>query len=90
MRQAQWTVWLVACGLGMTALVGGLAISPGCSRTAEASTGAKPKVLQLPIRTDGPKSLDPVRGSTVYDNVACSQIYETLLQYKYLKRPLEL
>ena len=41
---------------------------------AEADSGAaaqspdKPKVLHLPMRTDGPKSLDPVRGSTVYDN----------------------
>jgi oligopeptide transport system substrate-binding protein len=52
--------------------------------------GQPGKVIQLPIRTDGPKSLDPVRGSTVYDNVACSQIYETLLEYKYLVRPLEL
>ena len=37
--------------------------------------------------TDGPKTLDPVRGSTVYDNRAASQVYETLLQYKYLVRP---
>ncbi len=41
------------------------------------------KVLQLPIRTDGPKSLDPVEGSTTYDNMACVQIYETLLTNKY-------
>lgn len=41
------------------------------------------KVLQLPIRTDGPKSLDPVVGSTQYDNMACVQIYETLLENSY-------
>lgn len=58
--------------------------------TSAAPAQEKLKVLQLPIRTDGPKSLDPVRGSTVYDNIACSQMYETLLQFKYLKRPLEL
>ncbi len=51
---------------------------------------AQEKVLRVPTRTDGPKSLDPVRGSTVYDNRCCSQIYQTLLQYSYLKRPLEL
>lgn len=45
------------------------------------------KVIRMPIRTDGPKSLDPVQGSTAYDNQAGSQIYETLLQYKYLVRP---
>lgn len=48
------------------------------------------RVLQIPIRTDGPKNLDPVRGSTQYDDMACSQIYETLLQWKYLVRPLQL
>jgi peptide/nickel transport system substrate-binding protein len=47
-------------------------------------------VLNLPIRAAGPGSLDPVRGSTTYDNQACSLVYETLLQYRYLKRPLEL
>lgn len=48
------------------------------------------KVLHLPMRTDGPKSLDPVRGSTTYDNTAACQVYETLLQYKYLARPPQL
>lgn len=45
------------------------------------------KVLRVPMPTDGPKTLDPVRGSTLYENVAGSQVYETLLQYKYLMRP---
>jgi len=57
---------------------------------AQQDTGRSLRVAKLPIRTDGPKSLDPVKGSTVYDNQACSSIYDTLLQYKYLKRPLEL
>jgi ABC-type transport system substrate-binding protein len=48
------------------------------------------KVLRLPMVTDGPKSVDPVRGSTQYENKACAQIYETLLQYKYMVRPLKL
>lgn len=47
------------------------------------------KVLQLPIRTDGPKSLDPVKGSTTYDNMACVQFYETLLANKY-SNPMEM
>ena len=41
------------------------------------------KVLQLPMRTDGPKSLDPAFGSTQYDNIAASQLYETLVTFKY-------
>jgi oligopeptide transport system substrate-binding protein len=48
------------------------------------------KVIQIPIRTDGPKSLDPAHGSTQYDDQAICQIYETLLQWKYLVRPLTL
>lgn len=50
---------------------------------AEAAAQDDIKVLRLPIRTDGPKSLDPVEGSTTYDNTACSQIFETLIVNKY-------
>lgn len=50
----------------------------------------KPVVLKLPIRAESPKTIDPVRGSTTYDNEASSMVYETLLQYHYLKRPYEL
>lgn len=73
----------------------------GCGGSNDSETGSssgnsggsaqsEPKVVRLPMRTDGPKSLDPVRGSTVYDNRAAVQVYETLLQYKYLVRPPEL
>jgi len=48
------------------------------------------KILRLPIASDGPGSLDPADGSTLYDNRCVAQLYETLVQYKYLKRPLEL
>lgn len=41
------------------------------------------KVLRLPMRTVGPNTLDPAKGSTTYDNMACSQIYETLLEPSY-------
>jgi len=73
-----------AAGVVLTAATG----------AATASMPAQPegarKVIQIPIRTDGPKSLDPVKGSTVYDNQACCQVYETLLEYHYFKEPLEL
>ncbi len=55
----------------------------------QSETSAEPKVMQLPIRTDGPKSLDPVEGSTTYDNMACAQFYETLLTNKYTN-PMEM
>ncbi|MFT5287104.1 MAG: oligopeptide transport system substrate-binding protein [Planctomycetota bacterium] len=59
---------------------------------SEPTTKAKDlKVIQLPLRSDAPKTIDPGRGSTTYDNRACSMVYDTLLQYKYLKRePFEL
>src|SRR6187200_654926 len=80
-------------------LVSLLLLATACSPTSSAkSTGAvaqgnqagepaAEKVLRVPMPTDGPKTLDPVRGSTLYENVAGSQVFETLLQYKYLMRP---
>ncbi len=47
-------------------------------------------VLHLPMQTAGPNSLDPVRGSSTYDNIAASYVYETLLEYEYLTRPYKL
>lgn len=40
-------------------------------------------ILRLPMRTAGPNTLDPAQGSTTYENMAISQVYETLLQPKY-------
>ena len=37
-------------------------------------------VLHLPMSTTGPNSLDPVRGSSTYDNRACGFVYESLLE----------
>jgi oligopeptide transport system substrate-binding protein len=51
---------------------------------------AQEKVLRIPIRADGPKTLDPVRGSTQYEAEVCEQVYETLVQYNYLAEPLRL
>lgn len=48
------------------------------------------RTARFPMRSDGPRSMDPVRGSTQYENVCASQVLETLLQYKYFKRPFEL
>ena len=60
-----------------------------CGGPADAATEGE-KSFHYPIRSAGPGSMDPVRGSTTYDNQACSLVYETLLQYKYLHRPLTL
>ncbi len=82
----------IQAALQTTLLTTLLVALPGCwAREAGGSAEADGrKTLTLPMRTAGPGSLDPVRGSTQYDNIACSLVYETLLQYKYLKRPLEL
>ncbi len=63
------------------AIAAGLFVSPSV---------AAEKIARLPLRADGPKSLDPVRGSTTYDNRCASMVYEPLLQYKYLVRPYAL
>ncbi len=70
----------------IAALCASLLTSVAGSTEIKSETNAvktAPKVVQLPIRTDGPKSLDPVKGSTTYDNMACVQFYETLLVNKY-------
>lgn len=57
---------------------------------ANAEGASNEKIGHFPMRSEGPKTLDPVLGSTTYDNRCSSQIIETLVQYKYLKRPYEL
>ena len=72
----------LACALG--ALL--LSISSACGGAASAGEAGE-KSFVYPIRSAGPGSMDPVRGSTTYDNQGCSMVYETLLQYKYNDRP---
>ncbi|MEM1331444.1 MAG: ABC transporter substrate-binding protein [Planctomycetota bacterium] len=68
-----------------------ITLALGCTLTAtQANASDDQKTLRIPTTTSGPRSLDPAFGSSVYDNRAVVQVYETLLQYKYLKRPLEL
>lgn len=72
-------VALVGCALFVFGAAAAGASQPG--------GGGGEKFARLPIRADGPKSLDPAKGSTTYDNQVICQIYETLLQIKYLVRP---
>ena len=80
---------LTAAALGLVA-ASGLHASSSVSAAESAAESATTtettkadKVLRIPVRTDGPRSLDPVRGSTVYDNMAACQFYETLLINSY-------
>ena len=60
----------------------------GCERAR--SEESDEKVAYLSMRTAGPNTLDPVQGATQYDNRSCAPVYQTLLQYKYFHRPVEL
>jgi ABC-type transport system substrate-binding protein len=88
---------LAACGGGGGE--GDAGAEPGGDRGATPASGpaareAAPdrelKVLRVPIPTTGPRSLDPVAGSSTLDNRGVVQAYETLMEYSYLKRPIEL
>src|SRR5690606_29909520 len=78
--------WGGACGdrlmvrrIARGVLVGVAAAVVGMAAGAAPASGqGAEKVLRLPIRTDGPKSLDPAKGSTQYDNMATCQVYECL------------
>lgn len=87
-RRSTPSLSLLPAPLAALAALTAVVLGPGSAWAqdiAPRSSGA-PKVLHLPMRTDGPKTLDPVKGSTTYDNRASSLVYETLLQYSYLKR----
>src|SRR6185295_4582643 len=61
-------------------------IFPACrGRSPDLSS----KVLNYPLVTDI-KGFDPIQADDQYSNVAASQVYQSLLQYKYLMRPYEL
>ena len=83
---------LVFAGLFSVAFVGCAPTSSDSSdpNVTQGSQVTGEKILRLPIPSDGPKSMDPAAGSTSYDNRCITQVYETLLQYKYLARPLQL
>jgi len=81
-NSAPLTVLLIAALLVSTLMCFG-----GC--TGERGAGGE-KVAYLPMPTAGPNSLDPVHGSSVYDNRGCSLVYQPLLQYSYFARPLKL
>lgn len=77
------------CGLAAAAVVFGLLGTVSSAGSASGRPESERKVLQLPMRTDGPRSIDPGRGSTTYDAMAASQFYETLLTNNYAN-PTEL
>lgn len=73
--------------LGFLVATTSVVLSLGCGSPGDVDSG---KTIYLPIVSSGPNSLDPVKGSTQYDNKSTCMVYQTLLQYHYLRRPLEL
>lgn len=57
----------------------------GCTKKAGQSENTLNRALTANL-----KGMDPIFASDLYTNQVISNIYETLLQYHYLKRPLEL
>jgi len=66
-----------------------LCIAWGCGNDPYPASDARSRVLYVPFQ-DAPKTLDPQVAYSVYDHEVLSNVYETLLEYHYLKRPYEL
>lgn len=83
--------WLITTGW-VVVLAVVVVTQSGCGNAdgGESGDSESAKTLHIPMGTTGPNTLDPVQGSSTYDNKGCSFVYQTLLQYHYLKRPLEL
>lgn len=87
---------LAAMTLGGLALAtapvsaGATAAQDGPRATHPMRPAGERRVVRIPNTTAGPRTLDPVSQSSTYDNRAIAQVYETLMQYAYFKRPLEL
>ncbi|MCH2113515.1 MAG: ABC transporter substrate-binding protein [Pirellulales bacterium] len=86
-RPSPWESLVAYTTLRALVAVVGLAFLVGCDRATATGSG---KVAHLSMATAGPNTLDPVQGSTQYDNRASIMVYQTLLHYEYLKRPVTL
>jgi len=60
-----------------------------CSNDPYPAGDADRKILYGPF-TDAPKSLDPATAYSVPEHVITGTVFDTLLKYHFLKRPLEL
>lgn len=69
------------------ALASGWAL--GCTNNPYPESDDDAKVMYLPF-DDPPKTLDPQVAYSTIDHAVIGNLYDTLLEYHYLKRPLEL
>ena len=78
------------CRFGLALLAAGIAVSLGaCSNDPYPTADARAKVLYSSF-TEAPKALDPAVAYSVREHAITGAVYDTLLEYHYLKRPLEL
>ena len=75
--------------LRAAALAACVIASLACSNDPYPSADANAHVLYMPY-PEAPKTLDPQVAYSVYDHEVLSNVYETPLEYHYLKRPYEL
>ena len=61
----------------------------GCGNDPYPASDAHARDLYVPFQ-EAPKTLDPQVAYSVYDHEVLSNVYETLLEYHYLKRPYQL
>ncbi len=71
------------------ATVFGVALALGCSNNPYPDQDDDRKVLYLPF-SEPPKTLDPALAYSTADHAITGKVYDTLLEYHYLKRPYEL
>ncbi|MCB0411663.1 MAG: ABC transporter substrate-binding protein [Bdellovibrionales bacterium] len=78
-----WSQIFVAC----VAIGFALILSSGCTCSKKAEIENS---LDLPLGPSNLKGFDPIYANDIYTGEVVSQIFDTLYQYHYLKRPLEL
>ncbi|RIK96923.1 MAG: peptide ABC transporter substrate-binding protein [Proteobacteria bacterium] len=66
-----------------------LAFAAACGNDPYPASDAASRVLYVPY-AEAPKTLDPQVAYSVYDHEVIANLYETALEYHYLKRPFEL
>lgn len=76
-----WRAFALALGL--------LGVLLGCTNRPYPDEEGSESVLYIPY-SEAPKTIDPVVGYSTSDHAVSAKIYDTLLDYHYLKRPFEL
>src|SRR5829696_3775226 len=82
MRCSKPGMWVLAAVAGCLAVV-------GCTNNPYPDVDRDKKVLYSSFN-EAPKTLDPAVAYTTAEHVITGNVYDTLLEYHYLKRPYEL